>query len=146
MDFRLAQPVLIRNPKAVRPWLHVLEPLNGYMLLAEKLLDAPSQFCSSFNFGPNQEDAWTVERIATKLAEMWGEGAAWISDSAPSVHEAHSLTLDSSKARRQLCWRPRLGTEANLEWTMKWYRDWRQGADMKQETLAQIARFEQLAH
>ncbi len=144
--FQAGQPVLIRNPKAVRPWLHVLEPLNGYMLLAEKLLDAPSQFCSSFNFGPNQEDAWTVERIATKLAEMWGEGAAWISDSAPSVHEAHSLTLDSSKARRQLCWRPRLGTEANLEWTMKWYRDWRQGADMKQETLAQIARFEQLAH
>lgn len=144
--FQAGQPVLIRNPKAVRPWQHVLEPLYGYMLLAEKLLDAPAQFCSAFNFGPNHEDAWPVERIATKLAEMWGEGATWIRDSVAGVHEHHSLTLDTSKARRQLGWQPRSGIEANLEWTMKWYRDWQQGADMNKSTLAQIAEFEQLSN
>ncbi len=144
--FQAGQPVLIRHPKAVRPWQHVLEPLNGYMLLAEKLLDAPAQFSSEFNFGPGHEDAWPVERIATSLVEMWGPGANWIHDSVASVHEAHYLTLDSSRARRQLGWQPRLTIEENLEWTVKWYRDWQQGADMKKETLAQIARFEQLAH
>ena len=143
--FQAGQPVLIRQPKAVRPWQHVLEPLSGYLLLAEKLLEAPSQFCSSFNFGPNDEDVWPVERIATKLVEMWGDGAAWTRDSVPSVHEDHYLTLDTSKARRQLGWQPRLRIEANLEWTMKWYRDWQQGADMNRETLAQIAGFVQLA-
>jgi CDP-glucose 4,6-dehydratase len=116
------------------------------MLLAEKLLDAPSQFCSSFNFGPNDEDAWSVERIATKLVKIWGEGASWIRDSVPGVHEAHSLTLDTSRARRQLGWKPRLRIEANLQWTARWYRDWLEGAEMKQETLAQIAGYEQLAH
>jgi CDP-glucose 4,6-dehydratase len=144
--FQAGQPVLIRRPKAVRPWQHVLEPLNGYILLAEKLLDAPSQFCSAFNFGPNDKDAWPVERIATKLAEIWGEGAAWTRDSVPGVHEHHTLTLDTSKARRELHWQPRLGIEANLEWTMKWYRDWQHGVDMNEATLAQIAEFEQLAH
>lgn len=143
--FQAARPVLIRHPEAVRPWQHVLEPLNGYILLAEKLLEAPAEFCSSFNFGPNDVDAWPVERIATKLAEMWGEGASWMRDSAPGVHEHRTLTLDTSKARKQLGWQPRLGIEANLEWTMQWYRDWQQGADMNQSTLAQIARYEQLS-
>ncbi len=148
--FQAGQPVLIRQPQAVRPWQHVLESLNGYMLLAEKLLDlgssdAPAQFCSAFNFGPGDEDAWPVERIATKLAEMWGGGATWTRDSVAGVHEHHSLTLDSSKAREQLGWQPRLGIEATLEWTLKWYRDWQQGADMNEETSAQIATFEQLA-
>jgi CDP-glucose 4,6-dehydratase len=144
--FQAGQPVLIRQPGAVRPWQHVLEPVNGYMLLAEKLLEAPSRFCTAFNFGPDDEDAWPVERIATKLVEMWGEGAAWVRDSVPTVHEDHTLTLDTSRARRQLGWRPRLRIEANLEWTTKWYRAFHQGADMNRETLAQIAGFEQLAH
>jgi CDP-glucose 4,6-dehydratase len=143
--FRAGQPVLIRHPKAIRPWQHVLEPLSGYMLLAEKLLEAPAQFCSAYNFGPDGEDAWPVERIATKLAAMWGGGASWTRDSVPSLHEHHLLMLDTSKARRQLGWQPRLGIETNLEWTMKWYRGWQRGAAMQEETLAQIARYEQLA-
>jgi CDP-glucose 4,6-dehydratase len=142
--FQAGKPVRIRQPKAVRPWQHVLESLNGYILLAEKLLNEPSQFCSAFNFGPNGEDAWPVERIATKLAEMWGEGAGWMHDSVPGAHETHTLTLDTSEARRQLGWQPRLGIETNLEWTLNWYRDWQKGADMKQESFVQIARFEQL--
>jgi len=143
--FQAGRPVPIRNPKAVRPWQHVLESLSGYMLLAEKLLEGPQRFCSSFNFGPDHGDAWPVERIATRLAEMWGQGAAWIQDSVRGVHEHHSLTLDSSKARAQLGWHPRLGIETSLEWTFNWYRDWQHGADMNQATLAQIAEFEQLA-
>ncbi len=140
--FQVGQPVLIRRPTAVRPWQHVLDPLYAYMLLAEKLLEAPSRYSSSFNIGPNDEDVWSVERIATRLVAMWGEGAAWIRDSDPGVHEGHSLRLDSSKARSELGWQPRLRTESALEWTMNWYRDYQHGADMKQLTLAQIARFE----
>ncbi len=142
--FQAGQPVLIRRPKAVRPWQHVLEPLHGYMMLAERLHEGPSPFSSSFNFGPNDEDAWPVEQIATKFANMWGDGASWTCDADPSVHEAHTLRVDSSKAKAELGWQPRLRIEANLEWTMNWYRDWQQGADMKQQTLAQIAGFEQL--
>lgn len=143
--FQAGEPVLIRRPTAVRPWQHVLEPLHGYMLLAEKLLEEPSRYSTSFNIGPNDQDVWPVERIATKLVEMWGEGAAWIRDSVPGVHESHSLRLDSSRARSELGWQPHLGIEATLEWTVNWYRGWQHGADMNQETLAQIARFEQLA-
>jgi CDP-glucose 4,6-dehydratase len=144
--FQAGQPMLMRQPKAIRPWQHVLEPLNGYIMLAEKLMAKQTQFASSFNFGPSDEDAWPVERIATKLVDLWGEGASWIRDSVPSVHEDHALKLDASKARTQLGWQPRLRIESALEWTARWYRSWQQGADMKQETLAQIARFEQLAH
>ena len=143
--FQAKQPVLIRRPKATRPWQHVLDPLHGYILLAEALLEQHAQFASAFNFGPSLEDAWPVERIATKLAEMWGEGASWIRDPDTGVHEGHSLTLDASKARAELGWQPRLGIEAALEWTLDWYRSWQRGNDMKQETLAQIASFERLA-
>jgi CDP-glucose 4,6-dehydratase len=142
--FQAGLPVLIRRPTAVRPWQHVLEPLNGYMLLAQKLLESPSECSSSFNIGPNEEDVWSVERVATKLVEVWGEGAAWTRDSVPSLHEDHSLTLDCSRARHELGWHPRLGIETTLEWTVNWYRDWQRGADMKQKTMAQIAGFEQL--
>jgi CDP-glucose 4,6-dehydratase len=143
--FQAKQPVLIRNPKAIRPWQHVLDPLHGYILLAEQLLAQRAQFASAFNFGPGEEDAWPVERIASNLAAMWGDGASWTPDSAPGVHEEHTLRLDASKARAELGWEPRLEIESALEWTLSWYRAWQQGADMKTETLAQIARFEQLA-
>jgi CDP-glucose 4,6-dehydratase len=142
--FQAKLPVLIRRPNAIRPWQHVMEPLNGYILLAEKLLAKHTQFASAFNFGPGEDDAWTVERIATKLVDLWGNGASWVRDSVPSVHEDHALRLDASKARAELGWRPRLRIETALEWTMNWYRSWQQGDDMKQKTLDQIARFEQL--
>ena len=76
---------------------------------------------------------------------MWGRGASWVCDDAPSVHEAHYLKLDSSKARNELDWRPRLNLETALEWTFRWFREFQNGADMAAETRAQIARFEQLA-
>lgn len=141
--FQAKRPVLIRKPNAIRPWQHVLESLRGYMMLAERLLAQRVQFASSFNFGPGDEDAWPVEQIATKLASMWGDGGSWESDAAPSVHEAHVLRLDTSKARAELGWRPLLGIEVALAWTMAWYSAWREGADMRQETLSQIALYEE---
>jgi CDP-glucose 4,6-dehydratase len=142
--FLAKQPVLIRKPDAIRPWQHVLDPIHGYILLAEGLLARKTRLASAFNFGPNNEDSWSVERIANKLASMWGEGASWIRDPLPGAHEAHSLALDSSKARAEFGWRPHLRIETALEWTLDWYRNWQRGSDMKHETLAQIANFEQL--
>jgi len=142
--FRSGHPVLIRRPNAIRPWQHVLEPLHGYIMLAEQLLAGRAEAASAFNFGPSEDDAWPVERIATKLASMWGAGASWVHDAEPGVHEAHYLKLDSSKARSELGWRPCLNLETALEWTIDWYRQWHNGADMAAETRAQIARYEQL--
>lgn len=137
--FQAGRPVLIRHPKAIRPWQHVLESLHGYLLLAEQLLVGRAQFASAYNFGPDEEKAWAVEAIATKLVELWGDGAAWANDTAPTPHEAHVLKLDASRARAELDWRPRLTTEAALKWTVAWYRAWSQGAEMRGVTEEQIA-------
>jgi CDP-glucose 4,6-dehydratase len=143
--FQAQKPVLIRKPHAIRPWQHVLESLHGYILLAEQLLAERVQFASSFNFGPGEEDAWPVDRIATKLAHLWGNGASWKCDSAPGVHEAHFLRLDASKARVEIGWQPILGIEVALEWTMAWYSAWKRSADMRKETLSQIALYDDRA-
>jgi CDP-glucose 4,6-dehydratase len=142
--FRAGKPVLIRRPLSVRPWQHVLEPLRGYIRLAEELLAEQAQCASSFNFGPADEDAWPVERIATKFADLWGDGASWQRDSDPGVHEAHYLRLDSSRARTELGWRPRLEIESALEWTVSWYRAWHEGENMMKVTLDQIAKYDDL--
>lgn len=142
--FRSGQPVLIRRPNAIRPWQHVLDPLQGYMMLAEELLAQPARFASAYNFGPSDEDLWPVERIATDLVRMWGQGASWIRDVVPSVHEDHVLRLDASRARVELGWQPRLRIESALEWTMAWYRAWNQGSNMAEFTEKQIVEYEQL--
>jgi CDP-glucose 4,6-dehydratase len=138
------EPVSIRRPKAIRPWQHVLEPLRGYMQLAERLLEQKSQFATAFNFGP-EENAWPVERIAAKMAQAWGGGARWANDEEPGVHEAGSLRLDSSKARAELGWRTPLGMDRALEWTIDWYRAWHRGQEMRPVTLEQIDRYGKLA-
>jgi len=140
--FRSNQTVLIRRPNAIRPWQHVLDPLHGYMMLAQELLAQPARFASAYNFGPSDDDVWPVERIATKLVRMWGDGASWIRDSVPSVHEDQVLRLDASKARVELGWKPRLGIEAALEWTTEWYRVWNKGDNMAKFTEKQIAEYE----
>jgi CDP-glucose 4,6-dehydratase len=143
--FSSGDPVLIRRPKAIRPWQHVLEPLQGYITLAELLLAANPEAASAFNFGPNDGDIWPVERVANKLASMWGSGASWIHDLGRSVHEAHYLKLDSSKVRTELGWHPRLNLDIALDWTLRWYRQHQDGADMAAETRRQIALYEQLS-
>jgi len=142
--FVSGQPVLIRRPNAIRPWQHVLEPVHGYLMLAQELLVQNARFASSYNFGPNEDDVWPVERIATKLVHMWGSGASWIHDSVPSVHEDHVLRLDSSRARAELGWKPRLRIEGALAWTMTWYRAWNQGDNMAEFTGKQILEYEEL--
>jgi CDP-glucose 4,6-dehydratase len=143
--FSSGRPVLVRRPEAVRPWQHVLEPLQGYITLAEQLLARNARAASAFNFGPRDDDAWPVKRIADKLATFWGPAARWVHDEAISVHEAHNLKVDSSKARAELGWRPRLNLETALEWTVQWYRNCNAGADMAAESRSQIVHYEKLS-
>jgi CDP-glucose 4,6-dehydratase len=138
------EPVLVRRPNAIRPWQHVLEPLYGYITLSERLLLADGRFDSAYNFGPSEEDAWAVERIANKLVEMWGEGAAWKRDPDPGAHEANYLRLDASRAQLELGWQPRLKIETALEWTMAWYSAWNRGENMADFTAGQITEYEKL--
>jgi CDP-glucose 4,6-dehydratase len=142
--FLLGQPVLIRRPLSIRPWQHVLEPLAGYMALAEGLLARDTKFASGWNFGPWDDDAWPVEKIAAVMTERWGDGASWVVDSAPSVHEAGYLKLDSSKARAELGWRPRLRLKTALEWVVDWYQAANSGSDMQAFTLSQISSYERV--
>lgn len=142
--FRARQPVMIRNPRSIRPWQHVLDPLCGYMMLAEQLLGGRPEFASAFNFGPAGDELWAVEQIATKLADLWGDGASWVHDAAPTVHEAEFLALDSSKSRVELQWKALLEIELALEWTLAWYRLSHVGAGMRQVTERQIAAYEAL--
>jgi len=143
--FETNRPVSIRHPRAIRPWQHVLEPLLGYILLAEQLLAQKIEAASAFNFGPGEEDAWPVDRVADALARLWGEGACWVGDAGANVHEAQSLRLDASKAHAELGWRPRLNIETALEWTVAWYRAWKQGKDLQRETQSQIAAYQEIA-
>jgi len=139
------EPVRVRNPLAVRPWQHVLEPLSGYLLLAERLCEKPAEFASAWNFGPSDADAVSVEAIVTAVARLWGPPAGWASAGGEHPHEAGFLKLDSSKARAGLGWKPRLGLESALEWTVQWYKNQQQGADAKALSLAQIGRYMELA-
>jgi CDP-glucose 4,6-dehydratase len=142
--FQSGQPVLIRRPKSIRPWQHVLEPLSGYLTLAERLLAGESHFASAWNFGPWEDDAWPVEKIAAAMSERWGEGAMWTIDSTPTVHEAGYLKLDSSKARAELGWMPQLRLKSALEWVIDWYQASNSTEDMQTFTLNQIAEYESL--
>ena len=141
--FMSGAPVPIRRPQSIRPWQHVLEPIAGYVALAERLLAGEKKFADAFNFGPWDDDAWPVERIATAMSKRWGGGASWFLDGNESVHEAGYLKLDSSKARAELAWQPRLRLESALEWLVDWYRAWQSGDDMQTFSLQQIAAYQQ---
>lgn len=117
------EPVRVRNPNATRPWQHVLEPLAGYLALAEKLLGADgARYADGFNFGPDVEDAQSVSVIADAIVSRWGNGARWETDAGPHPHEARLLTLDTAKAKSALGWRPKLRLAQALEWTVDGYR------------------------
>jgi CDP-glucose 4,6-dehydratase len=131
-------PVVIRNPRAIRPWQHVLEPLSGYLLLAQRLHDEGNGYCEAWNFGPNDEDAKPVQWIVGKLSEHWGEGAGWVLDTADHPHEAHHLKLDCSKAKMRLNWRPKWRLACTLEHIVSWHKAHRAGEDMHAFTLNQI--------
>lgn len=130
--------VNIRNPHAIRPWQHVLEPLSGYLLLAQKLYEAGTDYAEGWNFGPNDEDAKPVQWIVESLTRSWGEGASWVIDSGNHPHEAHYLKLDCSKAKGRLDWHPRWHLDEALEKIVEWQKNYQQGADMRTVTLKQI--------
>jgi CDP-glucose 4,6-dehydratase len=135
------KPVNIRNPHAIRPWQHVLEPLSGYMLLAQKLYEEGTSYAEGWNFGSNDEDARPVQWIVERLTRSWGEGASWLLDSGEHPHEAHYLKLDCSKAKARLDWHPRWNLEIALGAIIDWHRGFREGKDMRDLTLSQIGDF-----
>jgi CDP-glucose 4,6-dehydratase len=136
------QRVSIRSPHAIRPWQHVMEPLNGYLTLAEKLYaEDGASFAEAWNFGPADEDARPVQWIVERLTEAWGEGAAWQLDRDPQPHEAHYLKLDCSKAKARLGWQARWSLVQALDRIVEWHKAAQQGADARQLTLQQIAAY-----
>ncbi len=139
------EPVVIRSPRAIRPWQHVLEPLRGYLMLAERLHDHGPSFAEAFNFGPRSDDAKSVEWIVQQLALLWGEGASWQLDAGNHPHEANFLKLDISKAAHRLDWHPQLNLERALGLTVDWARGLQCGDELRALTLSQIQTYQALA-
>lgn len=137
-SFERGEPVEIRNPNAVRPWQHVLEPLSGYLVLAQNLYEGAGAFDEAWNFGPRDEDAQPVEWIVEHLADLWGPQARWQVYTGDQPHEARFLKLDISKAHARLGWRPRWNLATALHHIVDWHRSWLDGGDMKALCLAQI--------
>jgi CDP-glucose 4,6-dehydratase len=133
-----AQPVQIRNPEAIRPWQHVLEPLSGYLMLAERLCKDGAAFAEGFNFGPADTDAKPVSWIIERLTSRWGDGAAWQLEGTPQPHEATYLKLDCSKAHARLGWHPRWAIGQTIDQIVAWHRAYDVGQDMRRLTLSQI--------
>ncbi len=143
--FSARRPLQLRYPKAVRPWQHVLEPLRGYLMLAEKLWQEGAPMSGGWNFGPRDEDARPVLEVVKLAAELWGSDATWSIDGALAPHEARLLRLDCSRAEALLDWEPAVALEEALEWTVTWYAAHRSGdLDMRCVTELQIRNYEAL--
>lgn len=140
-----SETLAIRSPLATRPWQHVLEPLSGYLMLAEKLFTDGQNFAEAWNFGPEASDAkpvqWIVEYLCSQVPD-----AVWKCEAAPQPHEAHMLKLDSSKAKVELGWRPRWNLQTALGMTLAWHRAWKNGADMAAISVQQIQAYEAAAN
>jgi CDP-glucose 4,6-dehydratase len=135
------EPVLIRNPHAIRPWQHVLEPLSGYIQLAELLYVTGQCEAQAWNFGPTDDGARTVSSIVEILCESWGSSATWALQSGVHPHEAGCLRLDISKARQRLNWVPQWSLETALSRTTEWHRAWLRGYDMRKMCINQINQY-----
>jgi CDP-glucose 4,6-dehydratase len=135
------EKVRIRNPRAIRPWQHVLEPLSGYLMLAEKLYKHGPKYAQAWNFGPDAGDAKDVEWIVKKLFAAWPEANGYTIDKGPHPHEAHYLKLDSSKARRELGWKPRWQIGQSIEKIVDWTRDYAAKKDLYQTCTSQISEY-----
>ena len=139
------QPTLIRKPQATRPWQHVLEPLNGYLMLAERLFNDGHRFASGWNFGPTEENERSVGWIIEHLYALWPAEFEWQRDPNPAPPESGFLKLDASKANAYLGWRPLLDLETTLEWIVNWYRRYEAGEDARDECITEIQRFMAMA-
>jgi CDP-glucose 4,6-dehydratase len=140
--FENGEQVLIRNPHSIRPWQHVLEPLSGYLILAQSLYTQPDSYAEGWNFGSNDEDAKPVEFIVKRLAEIWGDNATWALDNNINPHEANYLKLDCSKAKARLNWKSKWPLDEALDRIVEWQKYYQQGVDMQSVTFAQIANYQ----
>lgn len=136
--FDRSEPVLIRNPRATRPWQHVLEPLSGYLVLAQALWADGQKMAEGWNFGPRDDDARPVSWILDYLTESWGQGASWCLDNDLQPHEANFLKLDISKANSRLHWSPTWGLADTLDKIIDWHRLWQNKSDMRAECIREI--------
>ncbi len=132
------EPTLIRSPQATRPWQHVLEPLHGYLTLAERLFEVGHNYAEAWNFGPDEQSERTVGWIIDKIYELWSVDFDWVRDRNPGPAECTFLKLDSSKSKGRLGWRPKLDLPTALEWIVQWTRQYKDGADMREITLREI--------
>lgn len=139
--FQQGQPVTVRNPLATRPWQHVLEPLSGYLVLAEELFEKGQTVAEAWNFGPREEDAKPVQWIVESLVSAWGKGASWQLDAGMHPHEANYLKLDISKAGARLGWQPRWNLQTALENITTWQQGWLAGQSARGLCLKQIQAF-----
>ena len=143
-SFLAGKPCEIRSPSAIRPWQFVLEPLRGYLVLAESLSKGEAAYGSGWNFGPKDEDAKPVSWITDRMVGLWGTGASWTNDTMVHPREAHYLKLDVSKAKADLGWQPVLSLPTALEWVVEWYRAFETAGDLRTVTQTQIKRYEAL--
>lgn len=139
--FENGSPVIIRNPNSIRPWQHVLEPLSGYLVLAQYAWENGQKFADGWNFGPRDTDAQPVGNILNKMVALWGENASWQLDGLEQPHEAKYLKLDISKAQMHLKWKPRWNIDIALDKIVKWHKSWLNGIDMHEYCLKEIKEF-----
>lgn len=136
------EKVEIRYPKSIRPWQFVLEPLNGYLILVEKLTENPDLFAQAWNFGPDDSDAKPVKWIVEKMCSKWGEGSDYILNEGNHFHEAGYLKLDCSKAKNQLNWQPKYNLEYAMNSIIEWTKEYQSKSNMLQVCLNQIEDFQ----
>jgi len=139
--FEANKPLMIRNPLATRPWQHVLEPLSGYLVLAQALYEKGVIYASPWNFGPRDEDARPVCEVVDLLIKQWSDLASWQKEGLEQPHEAHLLKLDCSKARQYLGWVPKWGLENAIEKIIDWQKSFQRNDNMQEVTLAQIQQY-----
>jgi CDP-glucose 4,6-dehydratase len=139
--FEASVSVNIRNPNAIRPWQHVLEPLGGYLTLVESLWNDQKQFAQGWNFGPKEDDAKSVSCVVESMAELWGGGASWNPVQGDQPHEAYCLKLDTNKARSALNWVSHWNLTIALDKTISWHKAWRSSENLRQFSLDQIKEY-----
>lgn len=136
------EEIMIRRPASVRPWQHVLEPLNGYITLAEKLCDNGIKYAQAWNFGPDDQDARSVSWVVARFCEKWGNGASYYIDPGEHPYEANYLKLDCSKAKALLAWRPVWNLDTALDAIVEWTAAYQNGTDLRKACLEQIEKYE----
>ena len=134
-------PTQIRNTRSIRPWQFVLEPLFGYLILAQRMWEEGKEFSEPWNFGPDETDCKSVKWILEKISKELDDGFSWKEDTRDNPHEAEMLKLDCNKAKKRLGWKTKLDVTETIEWTVNWYKEYFKNSDMKEYTENQIDKF-----